>query len=169
MSGNGKGSGRAGAAIVSGLMFTLIYVFWTGATDLYDISIFAILALGTCAIFVRGGIFPRPGLKRIAYAAAYIPYMVVEIVKANLDVASRVIKPTIPLNPGIVAVDTKLSTPIGRTVLANSITLTPGTLSVEIKGNRLYIHWIDVQGRGGEEEAKIIVAGFEKYLEVIFG
>jgi multicomponent Na+:H+ antiporter subunit E len=166
---NEKRSGKAGAAIATGLMLTLIYMFWTGVTDKYDLAIFAALALTTSAIFVKGGIFPRPGMKRIAYGLAYIPYMAIEIIKANLDVASRVIRPTIPLNPGIVAVETRLSTPVGRTVLANSITLTPGTLSVEIKGSRLYIHWIDVQGRGGEEEAKALVEGFEKYLEVIFG
>jgi multicomponent Na+:H+ antiporter subunit E len=54
-------------------------------------------------------------------------------------------------------------------VLANSITLTPGTLSVEIKGDLLYVHCIDVKETDMDRATEEIVGGFEKYLEVIFG
>ncbi|MFH1063737.1 MAG: Na+/H+ antiporter subunit E [Candidatus Woesearchaeota archaeon] len=65
--------------------------------------------------------------------------------KANIDVAYRVI--TGRINPGIVKIKTGLVTDIGITMLANSITLTPGTLTVDIdpKTNDLYIHWINVK------------------------
>lgn len=65
--------------------------------------------------------------------------------KANIDVAYRVI--TGKINPGIVKISPKLKTDLGITMLANSITLTPGTLSVDIdeKTNDLYIHWIGVK------------------------
>ena len=53
--------------------------------------------------------------------------------------------------------------------MANSITLTPGTLSVEVKDDYYYIHWIDVTDMDVEGATEKIVAGFEKYLEVIFG
>ena len=79
------------------------------------------------------------------------------------------IKPVIPINPGIVSVRTKLKSPIGRMALANSITLTPGTLTVDIKEDKLYIHWIDVTDLDEEAATRKIVSGFEKYLEVIFG
>ena len=64
--------------------------------------------------------------------------------KANIDVAYRVI--TGKINPGIVKISTGLKTDLGITLLADSITLTPGTLSVDIdeKNNDLYIHWINV-------------------------
>jgi multicomponent Na+:H+ antiporter subunit E len=54
-------------------------------------------------------------------------------------------------------------------VLANSITLTPGTLSVDIAGDQMYIHWVDVESRDVEAASRRITASFEKYLEVIFG
>ena len=54
-------------------------------------------------------------------------------------------------------------------MLANSITLTPGTLSVEIRGDRLYVHWIDVAHVDEDHATERIVAGFERFLEVIFG
>jgi len=64
--------------------------------------------------------------------------------KANIDVAYRVI--TGKINPGIVRISTGMKTDLGVTLLANSITLTPGTLSVDIdeEKNDLYIHWINV-------------------------
>jgi len=112
---------------------------------------------------------PRITPKRIAYTIAYILYLFIAIIKANLDVASRVVRPAIPLNPGIVSVKTELKSSIGKTVLANSITLTPGTLSVDINEDTLYIHWIDVKKKEEEGATEAIVKGFEKYLKVIFG
>lgn len=62
--------------------------------------------------------------------------------KANLDVAYRVI--TGKINPGIVRISPQLKSDLSITMLANSITLTPGTLSVDVdeKTNELYVHWI---------------------------
>ncbi len=63
---------------------------------------------------------------------------------ANIDVAYRVI--TGRINPGIVKIQPKLPNDLSLMILANSITLTPGTLSVEVdeKTNALYVHWINV-------------------------
>ena len=70
----------------------------------------------------------------------FLPALVV----ANIDVAYRVI--TGKINPGIVKISPQLESDSAITLLANSITLTPGTLSVDIdeKNNDLYIHWINV-------------------------
>ncbi len=64
--------------------------------------------------------------------------------KANVDVAYRVI--TGRINPAIVKINPKLKTDMSITILANSITLTPGTLSVDVnpETNELYVHWINV-------------------------
>jgi multicomponent Na+:H+ antiporter subunit E len=66
------------------------------------------------------------------------------MIKCNLDVAYRVI--TGKINPGIVKISPGIKTDLGITLLADSITLTPGTLSVDIdeKTNDLYVHWINV-------------------------
>jgi multicomponent Na+:H+ antiporter subunit E len=53
--------------------------------------------------------------------------------------------------------------------LANAITLTPGTLTVDAHEDELFIHWIDVSGSDVDEFTRAIVAGFERHLEVIFG
>ena len=75
-----------------------------------------------------------------------IPFFL-EMARANIDVAYRVI--TGRINPGIVKIKTGLSTDLGTTMLANSITLTPGTLTVDVDDatNDLYIHWINIKNK----------------------
>ena len=107
--------------------------------------------------------------KSILFSFAYVFVFLKALVLANLDVALRVLSPKLPGNSGIVRVKTKLTSRLGRLILANSITLTPGTITVETKDDEFYIHWIDIKGHGVEERTKSIVSGFEKYLEVLFG
>lgn len=155
--------------VLTAFALVLLYVLWTHSTDRGNLLVMSVTALIISALFVRAGRFPRITPKRIAYGFLYIPYLFVQIVRANLDVASRIVRPRIPIRPGIVTVTTRLRSPLGRAILANSITLTPGTLSVEIEGDRLYIHWIDVEDPDGMDATKRIVSGFERYLEVVFG
>jgi multicomponent Na+:H+ antiporter subunit E len=107
--------------------------------------------------------------KALVYAVIYLFVFIKELIVSNLDVARRVINPKLPIKPGIVKVKTKLNSNIAKTILANSITLTPGTLTVDIKGEYLYIHWIEIQHEDLEGATQDIVTKFEKYLEVIFG
>ena len=110
--------------------------------------------------------FLRP--KRLFWALYYIPVFIYYMILANLDVLYRVFHPALPINPGIVKVKTKLKCRTGRTALCNSITLTPGTLTVDISGEYLYIHWINVKSSETETATKLIVRKFEKILERIF-
>jgi len=100
----------------------------------------------------------------------YVPVFLWECCKANIDVAYRVLHPRLPINPGIVKVKTKLKTDTGLTFLANSITLTPGTLSVDIDKDNgiLYVHWIDVKTKDVKEATVMVVERFEKILRKIF-
>ena len=70
--------------------------------------------------------------------------------------------------PAIVKVRTRLRHPVARLLLANSITLTPGTLSVELQGEWIYVHWVVAKATEPEAATAEIVAGFEKYLEVMY-
>ncbi|RKX71449.1 MAG: hypothetical protein DRP60_14940 [Spirochaetes bacterium] len=107
--------------------------------------------------------------KAFVYMLIFTLVFIKELIKSNLDVARRVISPSIPINPGIVEVKTNLKSGIGRLILANSITLTPGTLTVDIKDGSLFIHWIDVLSSDKETATREIAGKFEKYLEVIYG
>jgi multicomponent Na+:H+ antiporter subunit E len=65
----------------------------------------------------------------------------------------------------VVAVHTDLQSDLGRLILANSITLTPGTLSVDILGDIILIHWIDCPpGIDMEQATQAIVGSFERHI-----
>ena len=151
------------------IVLTIFYILWTHATNVGNLAVVFVTALLVSFFFVKARTIPRITPKKVVYSIAYIFYLFIAIIKSNWDVARRVVQPTIPINPGIVAVKTKLKSPVGRMILANSITLTPGTLSVDVNDDHYYIHWIDVTDMDEEGATKEIVAGFEKYLEVIFG
>lgn len=95
----------------------------------------------------------------------YLGYFFFALARANLDMARRILSPSLPINPGIVEVKTELESPLGRMLLANSITLTPGTLTVDLKEEKLLIHWIDVpEGVDISATTRRIATGFEQRI-----
>ena len=80
-----------------------------------------------------------------------------------------VLHPSLPIEPGIVKVKTRLKNPMARLFLANSITLTPGTLVVDMEDDgTIYVHWIKVVSQDPEIAAKYIVKPFEDILAKVF-
>lgn len=125
----------------------------------------ALVFCSRCSVFSDVKLSP----KSFFYSIGYIFVFIFELFKANFDVAFRVISPKLPINPGIVKVKTKLKSDFGRMMLANSITLTPGTLTVDIKDEFIYVHWIDVTDKNIDAATEKIVTTFEKFLIEIYG
>jgi multicomponent Na+:H+ antiporter subunit E len=107
--------------------------------------------------------------KGIIYTIIFLVVFFIDLVKSNIDVTLRVLNPKLPIKPGIVEVKTKLKSKFARMLLANSITLTPGTLTVDVVDDSFFIHWIDVKDEDIKVASREIVEKFEKYLEVIYG
>jgi len=126
-----------------------------------------IISLFGAGIYSKLG-FPPLSIKRILFSLVYIIVLFWEIIKANFDVAYRVLHPKMPIKPGIVVIKTSLKSDIAKMVLANSITLTPGTFTLDVIGDKLLIHWINVKAEDIDEATSLIGQRFEKYLEVIF-
>jgi multicomponent Na+:H+ antiporter subunit E len=84
----------------------------------------------------------------LPYAALYISTFLREVIVANVDVAYRVLAPSMPIDPEVILVPLRVETDVGVTTIANSITITPGTLTLDYdpERNALYVHVID----GGE-------------------
>jgi multicomponent Na+:H+ antiporter subunit E len=95
----------------------------------------------------------------------YLGAFILALIRANLDVARRVLSPALPINPAVVEVRTALRSPLGKLLLANSITLTPGTLSVDLLDDRLLVHWIDcAPGTDIESATRAIAESFERHI-----
>lgn len=104
------------------------------------------------------------GLKKIPAQLTYFYVLAKEIIKANIVVAKIVLQPKINIKPGIVAVPIRTKTDLGITAIANTITLTPGTLTIDMSDDRsvLYVHAIDASDP--EDLAKSIQEDLEEYI-----
>ncbi len=79
--------------------------------------------------------------------------------------AYRVLHPAMPIKPGIVRVKSSLKSEFAKMLLANSITMTPGTITVDIIDDDFYIHWIYVSTDDPAVYTKKIIGKFEKYIK----
>jgi len=108
--------------VTSAVMYSLIAAYFTYNYFLEEISI--------------------TGIKRIFKFIAYLPWLFWEIIMANLQVAYIVLSPKMPISPELVETETNLKTDYGKTALGNSITLTPGTVTIEIEDSKILVHAI---------------------------
>ncbi len=157
--------------IVYFIITCILWLLLTWSLDIQNI-LAGVLVAALCTVLVAHLFFENAvkmlSLRRIFWALYYLPVFFYHMVKANFDVAYRVLHLNVPINPGIVKVKTTLTSDLALTFLANSITLTPGTLTVDIIGSDLYIHWINIQTDDPEEQTKIIVEKFETILKRVF-
>ena len=144
-----------------------LFLIWVGLTMSFNsqelITGFAV-SFVIALIYVKS--YPSSDSFRFR-PIAYIIYLVVfmkNLVLSNWDVAKRVIDPKLPINPGIVAIKTNLQEDYKKLMLANSITLTPGTITMDVQDDTLFIHWIDVTTSDIKEASQEIAGDFERTL-----
>ncbi len=160
--------------------FILIFIVWiifAGRISLDVVMIGVIASLLTTVLF--GQMLFRSSnrkfnltesLHKILLIIMFIPVFFYEAVKSAVEVSTYIFKKDISFSPGIVKVKTKLTNVTAITILANLITLTPGTLTLDFdrSDRAYYIHWIDVKTREEAEARKEIIEKFENWLDVIF-
>lgn len=154
-------------------VFILSLIFWLLLTFEFTLSN---LIVGIAASIITSFIFARFFIsnvykllqpKRYFWFLVYLCVFIWECIKANIDVAYRVLHPAMPIRPGIVKVKTTLKSDLAKMLLANSITMTPGTISVDIIDDCLYIHWIYISSEDPEVYTPLITGAFEKYIKRI--
>lgn len=69
-----------------------------------------------------------------------------EVVKSSLDVARIVLSPSLPISPQVVKIQASCTHPVDQAILANSITLTPGTLALDVYKGKIIVHALTVAG-----------------------
>lgn len=162
------------------VLFVLLLLFWIlltwraegpGPAYPQEIGVGAVVAALAAWLLGRKGaagaarwLEPR----RYVFALAYLFVLGLYVVKANFEVAYRVLHPKLPIAPGIVRVKTRLTRASARTLLGNSITLCPGTLTVELEEDgTLFVHQIVVRSVEPEEAGREIVDRFEWFIHRI--
>ncbi len=144
------------------MSFVILYTFWillSGYFDFVHLSlgvVSALLVSYTSHHLLTGDVRAEDvsiEMKRIIRFFLYLPWLFYQITLANIDVAYRVLHPKMPIDPRILRFKTDLKTDIGLTTLANSITLTPGTVTIDIKDGEFFVHAIS------EESAESLLSG----------
>lgn len=142
------------------LLFFLVWVILNGKITL-EICLFG-LAVSTC-LFAFICKFMDYSLKKEKLLFQLIPLfiryfwlLVTEIVKANICVLKLILSPRLQPEPCLVRFRTDLTSGLAKVMLANSITLTPGTITVSVEGNEFLVHCLDEELAEGIEESVFI-------------
>jgi len=143
------------------------FLSWSYAEIILGIILSIIVGIVASKIFIKKSFRMANPVRWFTFIAYVIGPFFVGMAKANVDVAYRVL--TGKINPGIVKISPNLKTDLGITMLANSITLTPGTLTVDIdeEKNDLYIHWLNVKKEALQKnpvDCIHVCGNFEKWV-----
>ncbi len=166
--------GRGVKAVGPAIAAFIIYIIFSGSVRPYDLITGAVVAVVT-GLIVANLVVSKPRkvgeLARLGWLIRYaFRYFFIDEVRAHVDVMSRIVKPSMPINPGIVRVPYYVESDYAMTTIANSITNTPGTVVVDVDDERkvFYVHWIDVKALKPEETRAKISEVFERYAKKIF-
>ena len=155
---------KTGTFIVAFVLCFITYVFLVQPLTNAVIIAGLVLSAAFGALALRRLTLPLFFLNpvRIVRFLFFLPYFFFEMIKANIKIALIVLNPKLPIRPEMKRGKSKLQNPYGRVLLANSITLTPGTLTVEGSEKEFVIHCVN-ESRSADE----IIKAFEKRIERI--
>ena len=160
--------------------FVVCFVFWVLLTWSFTVQelltgaiVSLLVALFSARFFIRedAGWLLNPA-RFFACIGFWCGTFVSELVKANLNMARICFGGCKDINPGIVKIPTEMKSDYGLAALSNSITLTPGTITMEVteedERNYLYVHWIDVKETDPEKAGEAIKGNLEKGLRRVW-
>ena len=129
----------------------VLFVFWLALSGHYTpvlITIGALSAILCALVAARIGITGSEGhpIGLLRGAVTYWPWLVWEIVKSGWGVTRIILHPRLPISPTMTVVKASQRTTAGIATYGNSITLTPGTITVDVSGNCLTVHALTKEG-----------------------
>ena len=127
----------------------MLFAFWlllSGHYDLWFMGLGFISSASAVFLARRMGIVDAEGLPLdlVPGLLRYAPWLFGTVIQANFDVARRILHPRLPITPTVIRVPAEQRTAPGRVSYANSITLTPGTISLEVSDDEIEVHALSV-------------------------
>ncbi len=127
----------------------VVWMLWSGHTEPFMLGLGVISCLAVVLLCARMGILDAEtvplGLGWRPFTQ-YLPWLIKEVAKANVDVSLRILHRKMPIQPTMTDVYPTQRTELGRVILANSITLTPGTVSVDMQDRCIRVHALTAAG-----------------------
>jgi multicomponent Na+:H+ antiporter subunit E len=152
------------------ILAAVLLVFWvvvTATLTLYDLAlglacslVVAVLSFYLLSLDRRGKV-PFLAVLRFPLFALALAW---EIFLANLDVALIIVRPSLPIDPRVAEYRTRLEGELERAFLADVFTLTPGTVTLQVEGDRLWVHCL-----AARHEERLRAGGLEKLVAWLFG
>jgi multicomponent Na+:H+ antiporter subunit E len=144
---------RPAQAITLGIV---IFALWLLLSGIYKPFLLGLGVVSTAiAVFfaLRMELVDREGVPVIhltGHLWTYLPWLVVQMIRSNI-----ILHPNLPISPGMLRVRAKQRSDLGRVIFANSITLTPGTVTVAVVGETLHVHALDAESAGDMDEGEM--------------
>jgi len=148
-------------AVPLAVVLSAVWLLWSGHTEPL------LLAFGALSVLFAVGLTRRMGLLDpetvpvglTFRVARYLPWLLLQILKSNLDVARRIIDPRLPIAPRVIRVRPGQRTEVGRVIYADSITLTPGTVTIDASSEEFQVHALTAEAaedvREGEMDRRV--------------
>lgn len=135
------------------LLLSMTWLLWSGIWQGLTLTLGLVSCIAVVALVRRMGVVDHEGaLVEFALRPLfYIPWLLWEMLKANVDVALLILSPTLHISPRVIRVKAGQRTGLGLVVYANSITLTPGTVSIDIEGDTIVVHALTREAAEGVE------------------
>lgn len=159
-------SAALGSRVATAFVAFAFYVFLGDPTDWFDVVTGAVSAVVVAIVLGRVVFEHTPTLRTLgalARALVFLPYLLFAVVRANLSLAAVLLDPRLPIEPAVV----RIPAPRGQlatALLANSITLTPGTLTLDVDGDELVVHTLT---RATRDE--LLTGGLARAVEFVAG
>ena len=138
------------------VVLSVVWLLWSGHFEPLILALGMGSLLFVVALSLRMKIVDAEGAPLALHfprLALYVPWLAWEIVKANLDVARRILTPGAPrIAPRLVRVQASQRTEVAQVIYANSITLTPGTIAVDVARGEILVHALHADAAAGVEE-----------------
>ena len=131
-----------------GIAMLAVWYLWSGHNEPHLLVIGALSVLLCLWIVHRMGIDDEEGAPAELglRPLVYLPWLTKEIVVSNIEVTKTILSPEMDLKRNMIEVGAHQQSELGRVILANSITLTPGTVSVKMEGDRILVHALSFEG-----------------------
>lgn len=140
-------------------LFGLFVLFWAILTQTINLERLTIGLIICTAVYLFNKEFQSKNkninkyfISNLKFFFSYISRLIIEIFKSNFHVAKIVLNPKLNISTSIVTIETKLKNEFNKTILANSITLTPGTLTLDLSEDKLMIHCLDINSADNLEK-----------------
>ena len=134
-----------------------VWLLWSGHYTALITTLGVISCLLVVVIATRMGIADAEGhpIGLLLRIITYVPWLSWAIVRSNIDIAALILQPGLPISPRVIKVKAGQSTTVGKVLYANSITLTPGTVSLDLEDDVITVHALDEASAADLEEGSM--------------